>query len=263
MSKLVIYNENSRRLSPLSFINDIQNQTKIRDIDTESMEFRQELGMFFTKINNLIGIKDALLDINKLDIKEMILMRFKGLSLNEIDYAFKMERYGEFGKRIEHFQLFNAEYVGSVIDRYCAWKEFKKKNNISTVKIQESISSDQKTKIENDIVVRFIKSYLISKTVDEEYFYVYDILDKRGLMNKDLDYKNSVKADAIYILKQEYNAKKAGSADEFKQIKSTLKTIESGLGGGIKQKCKILALEEFFRNLCKDENKLKEFKLKF
>ena len=51
--------------------------------------------------------------------------------------------------------------------------------------------------------------------------------------------------------------------DELKSIKSKLKLFEIGQGGEIKGKCKILALEEFFRNLCRDENKLKEFKLKF
>lgn len=263
MSKLVIYNESSRQLSPISFLNDIQNQTKIRDIDTGSIEFRQELGMFFTKVTNLLGIKDQILDINKADIKEMILMRFKGLSLNELDYAFKLERYGTFGTRLQHFQLFNAEYVGAVIDRYLAWKEFKRKNNISTVKKVMKISEQDKKSKENDIVIRFIERYDKERIVEDQYFYVYDVLDGLDLMNKDLDYKNSVKKDAIYLLKQEQNERKASSVDEQREIKSTLKIIESGIGGGIKSKCKILALEDFFRGLFKSEEKVIEFKNKF
>ena len=263
MSNLQIYNERSVNLSPMSFVNDIQNQLKIRDLDTDSVDFENEIAVFFTKTVNLLGIKEAILDINKGDIFEMLIMQYKGLSVHELYYAFKLERYGKLAPKTQHYQLINAEYVSSVLNKYVNWKVSQRKNNITTVKIQASISQEQKTKIENDIVVRFIETYLSERIVEDEYFYVYDILDNRGLMNKDREYKQKVKEDAIYLLNQKYSGKKATSMDELKSIKSKLKLLEIGQGGEIKGKCKILALEEFFRNLCRDEKKLKEFKLKF
>jgi hypothetical protein len=263
MSNIQIYNERSVNLSPMSFVNDIQNQLKIRDLDTDSVDFENEIAVFFTKTVNLLGIKEAILDVNKGDILEMLITHYKGLSVNELYYAFKLERYGKLSPKTQHYQLINAEYVSSVLDKYVNWKVSQRKNNITTVKIQASMSEDQKTKIENDIVVRFIETYLSERIVEDEYFYVYDILDNRGLMNKDREYKQKVKEDAIYLLNQKYSGKKATSMDELKSIKSKLKLFKEGQGGEIKAKCKILALEEFFRNLCRDEKKLKEFKLKF
>jgi hypothetical protein len=263
VNNLTIYQEGKRQLSPISFLNDVKNQVKIRDIDTESIEFRNQLGFFFTKTNNFLGIKESILDVNKTDIKELILIRFKGLSLNELDYAFKMERYGEFGKRVEHFQLFNAEYCAKVIDRYLSWKEFKRKNNINTVNVIKEISEQEKTNKENDIIIRYLETYDKERFIYEDYFYVYDILDKRGFMSKDRKYKESVYKDAIYLLKQEQNDRKASSLEERRSIKSTLKIINSGVGGGIKKKCKILALEDYFRDLFKNDQKVIEFKNKF
>ena len=263
MSNLQIYNENSVNLSPISFVNDIQNQLKIRDLDTDSLDFKNRIGIFFTKTTNFLGIKEAILDINKVDIFQMLIMKYKGLSLEELTYAFKLERYGQISPKTQHYQLINAEYVSSVLDKYINWKVSQRKNNISTVKIMPTISSEDKINKENDIIKRFIQTFISTRIVEDEYFYVYDILDNRGFMNKDIEYKNQVKEDAIYLLNQKYNGKKASSMDELKSIKSKLKLLEIGQGGEIKAKCKILALEEFFRNLCRDENKLKEFKLKF
>lgn len=263
MSNLQIYNENSINLSPISFVNDIQNQIKIRDLDTDSLDFKNKIAVFFTKTSNFLGIKEAILDINKVDIFQMLIMKYKGFSLEELSYAFKLERYGQISPKTEHYQLINAEYVSSVLDKYANWKISKRKNNISTVKTQLSISDQDRITKENDIIVRFIETFISTRLIEDEYFYVYDILDNRGFMNKDIEYKNKVKVDAIYLLNEEYSNKKPSSRDELRSIKSKLKLLKVGQGGEIKGKCKILALEEFFRNLCRDENKLKEFKLKF
>ena len=263
MSNLQIYNERSIQLSPISFVNDIQNQLKIRDLDTDSLDFKNKIAVFFTKTVNLLGIKEAILDVNKTDIFEMLIMKYKGISLEELSYAFKMERYGQLLPKTQHYQLINAEYVSSVLDKYIDWRVSKIKTNTSTVKIMPKISDQDKIFKENDIVLRFIENFDPIIEVKDEYFYVYDILDSRGFMNKDIEYKNKVKEDAIYLLNQEYSGKKASSMDELKSIKSKLKLLKAGQGGEIKAKCKILALEEFFRNLNRDEKKLAEFKLKF
>ena len=263
MSNLQIYNENSVNLSPMSFVNDIQNQLKIRDLDTDSVDFQNRIAVFFTKTSNFLGIKEAILDINKVDIFQMLIMKYKGLSLEELTYAFKLERYGQISPKTQHYQLINAEYVSSVLDKYVNWKVSQRKNNISTLKIIPKISDQDKISKENDIVLRFVENFIITRIVEDEYFYVYDILHKRGLMNRDTIYMNKVKDDAIYLLNQKYSGKKASSMDELKSIKSKLKLFKEGQGGEIKGKCKILALEEFFRNLTRDEKKLKEFKLKF
>jgi hypothetical protein len=263
MSNLQVYNERSIQLSPMSFVNDIQNQLKIRDLDIDSEDFMNKIAVFFTKTVNLLGIKEAILDVNKSDIFEMLIMKYKGISLEELSYAFKMERYGQLLPKTHHYQLINAEYVSSVLDKYVNWRVSKIKNNTSTVKIMPKISDQDKITKENDIVVRFIEKFITTRIVEDQYFYVYDILHNRGLMNREPKYMSEVKEHAIDLLNQEYSGKKASSMDELKSIKSKLKLLKVGQGGEIKSKCKILALGEFFRELTRDEKRLTEFKLKF
>ena len=263
MSNLQIYNERSIQLSPISFVNDIQNQLKIRDLDTDSLDFQNKIAVFFTKTVNLLGIKEAILDVNKSDIFEMLIMKYKGISLEELSYAFKMERYGQLLPKTQHYQLINAEYVSSVLDKYVNWRVSQRKNNISTLKIMPKISDQDKIEKENDIVVRFIEKFIATRIVEDQYFYVYDILHNRGLMNREPKYMSEVKEHAVDLLKQEYSGKKASSMDELKSIKSKLKLLKVGQGGEIKAKCKIIALGEFFRELTRDEKRLTEFKLKF
>lgn len=262
---LVIYNKEKTNLSPISFINDLKNQTAIRSLDPNSNEFRKELGTLFTKINLLIGIKNEIDIFNKEDIKELILMRFKALSLNEIDYAFKLERYGKFGKRIEHYQLFNAQYVGEVLDKYLDWKTFQFKNVVKNIQNQgkTELSVNEKEIKNKKIVLGFLDRYEKNPYIEDDEFYIYDILDKKELMPTDVEYKKEVKKDAVTILQNEYSQRKAKSKDESRSFKRELEQVTLGKGGAVIRKCKVLVLEEFFRNLFKDQEKVIEFKEKF
>jgi len=263
MSKITIYQEEKTNLLPVSFLNDIQNQTKIRDIDVESDEFRGKIGILFTKVNNLLGIKQQIIDINKTDIREMIAMRFNGLSLNELDYAFKLERFGEFGTRIEHFQLFNAEYVGKVIERYLEWKEFKKRTyNIKKELKLESISESEKNKITNEGVLKAYYYFKENRVADKSRIYIYDVLDGMDLMPKDNETKNKVKKDAVYLLNQEYSNKKSSSLEERRQINRDIEKIKNPKDSLIILKCKELSLEDYFRGI-RTEKQEQEFLEKF
>lgn len=260
--ELVIYNQEKTNLSPISFVNDLKNQTKIRSLDANSKEFKNQLGLLFAKINNLIGIKQEIEIFNKKDIKEMILMRFKSLSLEEVDYAFKLERYGTFGKRIDHFQLFNAEYVGKVLERYLEWKVFQMKNVVKKVIDKEKLSEQELQKKNKEVLLRFINEYEYTRKVEDFQFYIYDILDNIGLMPTDVEYKNQIKKEAILILEKEYSNRKANSKDEFKRFQRELEQVKLGKGGAVKKKCKVLVIDEFFKKIYKDPEKIIDIKNK-
>jgi len=263
MSNLTIYKyeEDKINLSPISFLNDTKNQTAIRELSEN--DFYNSITPIFTKINNLLGIKVNVTPLNGGDITDMILMRYKALSLNEIDYAFKLERYGSLGKRIDHFQLFNAEYVGKVLEKYQEWKKSTIKKNHLHSKIKKEEIPENLESVNNNIALKFIGFYLENQYIPEDKFYIYDIFDKKGLMPTDLQYKEDVKKDAILLLEQDYRNKKAQSMQEKREINYMIENIGLGKGGIVKKKCKILALEEFFRKEYRKDNKLKELKTKF
>ena len=74
------------------------------------------------------------------------------------------------------------------------------------------------------------------------------------MMNTDIHYKKEVHRDAIVLLRQEYENKKAGSREENKKIKNFLSEItEDSNSSEIKWKCKELALEDFLRKEIKSQ----------
>ena len=102
-------------------------------------------------------------------------------------------------------------------------------------------------------VEKQLNYFLEHRQVDESRIFVYDVFDKLKMLPTDLAYKNSVKKDAIELLKKEYSEKKALDRDDFRQIKSALQGLEIGKGNEIVTKCKALALEDFLRKEIKSE----------
>lgn len=80
------------------------------------------LGYIISRTATLSGFKGEIPEINKDDISELLLTRFKTISLNELNFAFKLDRHGYHGEPTQHYQLFNAEYVARVLNRYLKYK---------------------------------------------------------------------------------------------------------------------------------------------
>tara|TARA_R110000782_G_scaffold269730_2_gene368415 strand:+ start:1255 stop:1980 length:726 start_codon:yes stop_codon:yes gene_type:complete len=152
--------------------------------------------------------------------------------------------------------FFDRVLLGKIVKE---WKILQHKKNPKKVEIMQ-YSESELFIINNKILHRFLEKYEKERFIDKELFYIYDILDKRKLTNTSLEYKNSIKKDAIFILEKETNEKIATSVEEQRNFKKDILAIKEGNFIGIKNKCKILALEEFFRNLYKDQNKLIKFK---
>lgn len=100
--------------SPIGFAKKIHGFRKIRELDPGERNMGTVLVL--AKAANLVGIVDPISDINKADIRDLLLTKHDGISLEELDYAFRHDRYS--GEPTPHYQLFNAEYVGKVIKRY-------------------------------------------------------------------------------------------------------------------------------------------------
>lgn len=84
---------------------------------------KKGLGFIFARVAILSGFKGEIPDINKEDITDLLLTRFKTISLNELNFAFKIDRHGYHGEPTSHYQLFNAEYVANVLNKYLNYKQ--------------------------------------------------------------------------------------------------------------------------------------------
>jgi hypothetical protein len=265
---LILYDENKTNLSEVPFVRDTLAQEKIRNIN--SYDLIKQIGMLLSKIKVQMGIKHEISDVYKTDIREMIQNRFKNLSLNEIDYAFKLERYGEYKdekgleSRTEHFHDFNTVYCSTVLGKYVEWKRnLKLKHNIS--KIEKPVSATEKE-----------KQFWINKGVNEclDYFeehrsimdgklYIYEVFYDMDLLPKDPDYKKKMYADAKEVVEFEIQSTKPTNLAHRKSMDQTLKEIQRPKSGILINKAKELVLLDFLRKLFRDVNEVKKLKEKF
>ncbi len=259
MSNLVIYTENKQSLSEVAFVKDAQDQVKIRDIDN-SYERSKRLGLIFVVIANHLGISDAIEPHTKTDVTDMILNRFKNLSLDEVAYAFKLERHGVLGQRTEHYQLFNAEFVGDVLEKFIEWKRnIKIKFNISYALQEYKMPNQEKKYWINSGVLDCLAHYRETRLIKEGKLYVYGVLFDLDYLPKDKDYKDKVKLDAIQCIRVEQEIKKTKTSGQAKSKREILKKIMLPKDGMVINKCKELELMKFFRELIKDEVRLEKF----
>lgn len=101
-------------LSPIALAKKRKDFVKIRNLNPQQIS--DVFALVFVRAASFLGIKEAISEINKQDIKDLILFKYSHLSAEELDYAFKHDRYS--GDPIPHYQLFNAEYVAKILKRY-------------------------------------------------------------------------------------------------------------------------------------------------
>lgn len=265
---LIVYDENKSNLSQVAFVKDTLSHTKIREID--SYEFTKQIGILLPKIKVQMGIKHEISDIYKSDLKEMILSRFKNLSLNEIDFAFKLERYGEYRdekgleSRTEHFHEFNTVYCSTVLGKYVDWKrKTKLKHNIEKKESQQSVSEKEKQYWINRGVNECLNFFEEHGTLMPGKLYIYEVLYDMDFLPKDSDYKKKIYKDAKEVIEFEIQSKKAKSISDKKKMKDILNDIQTPKSGTVINKSKELILLEFFRKIYRNPIELENLRLIF
>lgn len=265
---LIVYNENKTNLSSVAFLKDTFSQEKIRNID--GYEFTKQIGILLSKIKVQMGIKHEISDIYKTDIKEMILSRFKNLSLNEVEFAFKLERYGEYKdkngleSRTEHFHDFNTVYCSTVLGKYVDWKrKTKSTHNIHQKEGSMTMNEKEKQYWINKGVTSCLEYFEEHRFIEQGKVFVYEILYDDGYLPTDPEFKRKMYADAQEVMRLEYSDKKAKSRQEKIEIKNIISEIESKKNGKVITRAKELVLNKFFRDLTNDPKRLSEFKTKY
>ena len=247
---LSIYKPERQSLTTVEFLKDISNQIKIRDISEEDFKFH--LIKTIVSINALSGIKNPMDDIVKTDIKEMILMRFKALSFDEISYAFKKERYGDLTPRTEHFQLFDAKYVSEVLDKFVKWKKDKIiQLNLNQPKPEEvSISDQEKENIMLEAVDRLKREVKHNLVIESSVTGVYMYLYAKGVLPPHtLEFREKYKKRAIPIARGIAAGKARYSLEDHRELDSRIKLITEGKGEEVKNIAKRLILQDYFKTI--------------
>jgi hypothetical protein len=208
------------------------------------------LTTFLTWICNLLSLTDEVSAKRLKTALPAIKEHCWSMGFLEIQKMFELYADGKLDiSPISNF--FDRILLGKILNSYRSYKKRISKQK----KILYSMSDDEITKIDDEILNRVGLFFKENRYIDDNDFYVYDILEKRGLVNLSVDYKESVKKDAIVILKKKFSEKKSTSREDFKMTKSILKYLDNGQHIKIKIKCKQLASEDYFRSIEKTSPK--------
>lgn len=212
-----------------------------------------------------IGIKDPISDAVKLDIKEMILRRFNSLSLEEINEAFKLERFGEFGDPLPSYQLFNAEFVGKILTRYKNWLQKTRFNNNLPMTNQPpqdapELSEEEKSQLIINGVVTCFEDYKAEGRIDPGRLYVYEFLyDRRLFPEHNQTFRDRIKAQAQAQAIKETEARRLaarGDRNERARLKHKINDLKAG-NYSLRAQCRTLILKEYFDQLINSNQDIK------
>lgn len=214
-------------------------------------DLSQALGVIFSNISLLMGIKEPISEINKNDIKKLILSHYRNISLEQIVYAFELERYGQLPPKTKHFQLLNAEYVATVLLKFKDWlAKTRFDNNIPLPKQkpveQKTISEQQKHQILINGAIRcyneFLENGLVAEGNTHIYEFLFDDLKVHKFQEKEINAAERVakrqleeqsktidrtKAKSIITEIQNPNSKKVSNLTKRLLLKSYFKSIEN------------------------------------
>lgn len=152
----------------------------------EASQCRPILGLLFTKVFNLSGFKGRIDEIHKADIMQLMFERYGHLSLEEIDYAFRHDRYS--GEPIEHFQLFNAEYVAKVLKRYADFvMQVKNENHLKLQEpaVEKTVSDEEKKEIREQFL-EMVFGELTKDGFSDSAWLLYEDIRPRMDLHKDV-----------------------------------------------------------------------------
>lgn len=250
--------ENLCKLSPIEFIR--SSKKPIRNIKKDSY-FYNSIGLMFTKIANLSGLKGEISDINKQDISDLILDFNQSLSLDEIYFAFKLERYGQYENKTKHYEFFGSDYVSEILNKYRKWKQKTKVKfhiqDIKKIPPMKELTEEDKIGIVQKGVDRMYEDFKRTKEVPVGCVYIYDFLRKNNIIKAPTDsYRKEIKNKALKTIKHVNNFSDLMSVISRNHGKKH-KEIE------IDNECKRLSLIDFFTKKMNNENnkktKIKEY----
>ncbi|MEG0929880.1 MAG: hypothetical protein RSD53_05830 [Algoriella sp.] len=176
----------------------------------------------------LRGVKDENMPKDEFlnDIGDMIYMRFWMISVQEIQIALKMNRYGMFEQKSEHYQLVNAELIADILNKYCKWKQKKAMEyNLSrkpvSHQIEHQVNHDLIDREYLEVILSDLKkgklyrhtnAYLLIKSVPKEFKptekQYYSLLEKEEkIMEEEKDLKSKEEKDPLIVKKiiREFN----------------------------------------------------------
>jgi len=236
--------EKITELNDRQFFDQTSCDLKIQKLQNTA-NFKTQIGIVLTKIAVLLGIKNPIDNFTKQDLLRLIVRRYKHLSPAEIYKAFENERYGINQPKTEHYQLFDSNYISTIIDRYIEWKRNEKiKINYNppqqqTTLLLPEITDKEKHDLMTKEINRLFTTYLLQGHLDNQIIvHVYKELCGRNIIyNQADDPEKQAQLDRFFA--NQYQKAKEQIETEYKQkarqssyYKQLLSEIQNNQNGG-------------------------------
>jgi len=238
--------ENKCLTTPKDFLIKMQHEQTIGEIAKSNNALFPFIGAMFIKLNILAGIKQNITEQDMTDIKNLVFIYFKGLSLVEIYKAFELERYGMYDNKTDHFQLFNSTYVSEILKKYQKWKQQKKiELNITkeSKPLLPEMSEVQRKKIHYDSLCATYER-IKENGYDEMAWLIYPYIEKKLTLTPE-EKKDIYKQEEVKYLNALRNSDKKSDRYEFRTFP---KHEQTGRYNSVVQtQCKIRMVIEYVK----------------
>jgi len=248
----------------LAFVKSISQNVKIKDRKTE-FDIQPLIWVMLVKIAALAGIKDAIDDFNKHDILKMIFTSFSDLTIEEIYKAFELERYSQYEIKTEHFQLFNAEYISTILKKYKQWRlNIKILHNLSAsteVKVSEVDQEAIDKILINGIIDRY-EHYIETKEMTTPFSHLFDYLYEKNILKKPItpaleSYYAKVNKRAEEQIREELVNRKAITLEEKRDFARQFNNVINKKSNAVLNRAKLIVLQDFFNDVYLNSKDLK------
>ena len=248
----------------LAFVKSISETPKIKDRKTE-VDIQPLIWVMLVKIAALSGVKDTIDDFNKSDILKMIFTSFSDLTVEEIYQAFSLERYSQYEVKTEHFQLFNAEYVSTILKKYKQWRtNVKILHNLTVGEVKtETIDQEEIDKILIKGIIERYENYIVTKEVITPFAHLFDYLYEKNIIKKPTtpsleSYYAKVNKRAEEQIRNEISNRRSITREEKREFAKQFNDVINGKSNAVLVRAKLLVLSDFFNDVYLNGKDLKE-----
>lgn len=238
------------QLAPTSFLKKNFELSKIRDRKNEP-NFKFMLVVLWSKVTTLGGLKNEIDPFMAEDVNRMLLSLYSDLTLEEVYKAFELERHGAYEEKTEHYQLFNAEWVSSILKKYRSWKTTARiQYNISNPQIIEEtkLSPEQEYEALQKASIRLYNEFRETNEVSIPCFHVFDFLYEGKFFPANVDYQKKYEI-AKFQIEKELKGEKSLNRQERNKIEESLKEVQEKKNPKVLLRAKQLVLKDYFTDL--------------
>lgn len=226
---------------------------KIKNYENEH-ELSNALAVVLSKICVLQGVKSKIDQIVGEDVVNALKHNYSDLSIEEIYKAFQLDRLGEYGVEVKHYDLFDLKYFSKIIRLYKTWKQGNvKRHKPALMPPKEEITEEMNKKAIEKTIMNLVFHFQHNENLPPgNYIFVYDYLRKIGkIKQSEGEERERILKKAKENLKLELELRFEKDRSARKKLKKIINNSDISEDSKFQNECKLIHLTDYFIKLSK------------